>query len=208
MKKILFSILFLIFSLLCLYSFSVQKNLSDEILRLHIIANSDSEYDQNIKLKVRDKISESVGAEFLKIKDKKEYRRILIEKIDEIQNMTDSVLADSNVGYKSKVSFEKLYVPRKKYNSLILPEGSYEGVVVRLGNACGKNWWCVVYPPLCFSENSVGNLTPEAKEYLKNNLSAESYSLITEEGINIQYKFKIIETFQKIKKLTAKNKLR
>ena len=183
------------------YALSVQKNLSDELIRLHIIANSDSEYDQDLKLKVRDRICSEVGAEFAAISDKDEYRRTLMNKTEKIQKIADSVLSESDAGYKSRVSLERLYIPRKSYDGIILPEGSYEGLIVRLGDASGKNWWCVVYPPLCFTESTCGSLSPEAKEYLKSHLSAESYSLITEEGIEIKYKFKLIEAIQKAKKI-------
>lgn len=207
MKKIIFATVFIISVILSVYALSIQKNLSDELLRMHIIANSNSKFDQNLKIQVRDKICETVGKEFINIKDKKEYRKTLIEKCEEIQAVADEILDKNNAGYKSNVTFGKLYIPRKTYNEIVLPEGSYDGLVIRLGNASGKNWWCVVYPPLCFTENSSGKLSTEAMEYLKNNLSAESYSLITKEGIDIKYKFKLIEIFQKLKNFTSENKL-
>lgn len=202
MNKKFFLIPLLLCAALCssVYAVSVQQDLSDELIRLHIVADSDSPEAQEIKLKVRDAIIEDVGAEFAAIKDKKAYRSALIEKTGDIKKTADRVLSENGVNYKSRVSFEKLYIPRKSYDGIVLPEGSYEGLIVRLGSASGQNWWCVVYPPLCFTESVCGELSDEAKEYLKENLSPESYSLITEEGITVEYKFKLVEMFQKLKK--------
>lgn len=202
MKKNIFIPPLILCLTLCsfVYANSVQNNLSNELLRLHIIANSDSDTDQNIKLMVRDKIIESVGQEFSKIDDKEKYREELIKKTYEIKKTADRVLSENGLNYTSSVSFEKLYIPRKSYDGIVLPEGSYEGLIVRLGEASGQNWWCVVYPPLCFTESTCGKLSVEAQNYLKENLSPESYSLITEEGINIEYKFKLVEVLQKLKK--------
>lgn len=185
------------------YSNSVQSDLSGNLIRLHIIANSDSQADQQIKLHVRNKIIEAVGQDFSHIRDKKAYRAELTKRTAEIKQIADLILAENGVPYKSEVSFEKQYIPRKSYDGLILPEGSYEGLMVRLGDAQGQNWWCVVYPPLCFTESTCGELSDEAKDYLKETLSPESYSLITKEGIRIEYKFKLLEYMEKAKKFSS-----
>ena len=198
MKKITIASILLILLSLTVYANALHSDLSQNILRLHIIANSDSAVDQTLKLKVRDAIIKEIGADFAEIKDKKEYRKKLIHESERIKDIADSILTDT--GYKSKVSFERMYIPRKIYNDIILPEGSYEALVVRLGKASGKNWWCVVYPPLCFTESTVGNISEEGKRYLKENLSPSGYSMILKKGVNIKYKFKIVELFQKLRK--------
>lgn len=198
MKKITIASILLILLSLAVYANALHSDLSQNILRLHIIANSDSAVDQTLKLKVRDAIIKEIGADFAEIKDKKEYRKKLIHESERIKDIADSILTDT--GYKSKVSFERMYIPRKIYNDIILPEGSYEALVVRLGKASGKNWWCVVYPPLCFTESTVGNISEEGKRYLKENLSPSGYSMILKKGVNIKYKFKIVELFQKLRK--------
>ena len=198
MKKITIASILLILLSLAVYANALHSDLSQNILRLHIIANSDSAVDQTLKLKVRDAIIKEIGADFAEIKDKKEYRKKLIHESERIKDIADNILTDT--GYKSKVSFERMYIPRKIYNDIILPEGSYEALVVRLGKASGKNWWCVVYPPLCFTESTVGNISEEGKRYLKENLSPSGYSMILKKGVNIKYKFKIVELFQKLRK--------
>lgn len=203
MKKTLISVLSavsVIFFVSIVYAHGVHSNLSGELIRLHIIANSDTDIDQALKIKIRDEIIEKAGAEFKDAKDKNELKNALIKKAPEIKKIADNVLLQNNSDYASSVSFERLYIPRKVYDGIILPEGSYEAMVVRLGEAKGKNWWCVVYPPLCFTESTCGELSDEAKEYLKNNLTPQSYSLITESGIKIEYKLKVVELYEKAKK--------
>lgn len=182
------------------YSYSVQKNLSDELLRLHIVANSNSELDQEIKIKVRDEIIKGSREKFQNAESKEEFKKKLLRESGKIEKIADDVLKESNVGYDAAVSFEKVYIPRKSYDGLILPEGNYDAMVIRLGEAKGQNWWCVVYPPLCFTEDVCGSLSEEAEEYLKKTLSPESYELIKEEGISFEYKFKVVELLQKVKK--------
>lgn len=198
LKKLSCPILALIFGCLFVYGYSVHADLSDELLRLHIIANSDSEYDQELKIKVRNEIINMSQNDFAGVTDKKECRKTILASKEKIKDAADKILAENGADYTARVSFEKLYIPRKTYDGIILPEGSYDGVVIRLGNAEGKNWWCVVYPPLCFTESVCGELSDEAKEYLKSTLSEESYSLITCEGMNIEYKFKIVEILQQL----------
>ena len=128
----------------------------------------------------------------------------LLSESEEIEKTAQRILDENNTGYTAKVSLEKLYIPRKTYDGIILPEGSYEGFMVRLGKSEGENWWCVVYPPLCFTEEVCGELSDEAKEYLRQTLPAESYNLITGDGISIKYKFKIVELLQKAEKNFSK----
>ncbi len=200
LKKMLYPLAAGFFACLLFYGYSVQKDLSDELLRLHVVANSDSEYDQAVKLHVRDEILNTSRQNFSEAENKEACRKKLLSSKKEIEKTAAAALSDCGADYGVQVSMERAYIPRKSYDGIVLPEGSYESMVVRLGKAEGKNWWCVVYPPLCFTEEVSGGLSDEAKEYLKNTLSEESYSLITEDGIDIEYKFKIVELLQKIKK--------
>lgn len=199
-KKIICLSIVLSFVCSAAYSYSIHKSLSDELLRLHIVANSDSEVDQNLKLRVRDEIIKLCAEKFEHTVDKKSCRRKLMEESEQIREAAQRILDENNADYNAEVNFERIYIPRKSYGGIILPEGSYDAAVVKLGRAEGKNWWCVVYPPLCFTEAVGGELSDEAKEYLKSTISEESYELISGEGINMEYKLKIVEIFQKIKK--------
>ncbi|MBR4720257.1 MAG: stage II sporulation protein R [Clostridia bacterium] len=182
MKKI--GIIWIFF--LCLFglgmtkSAQVQENLRENLIRLHIIANSDSDYDQKIKLNVRD--------ELLRMG---EYDA---EKLSETAN---SILKDLKTGYGAEVCYRDRYVPEKTYKNIALPEGRYTCLDVVLGDGNGKNWWCIAYPPLCFTEALSGEMSEEAKKELKSRLSSESLSVILKNE-NMTYRFKIVEDFQKL----------
>lgn len=199
LKKLLYPLFAGIISCNLCYAHSVQKDLADGLLRLHIVANGNSEQDQSIKLKIRDEIIKSSGEKFEKVADKKECKKLLAELSGETQSAANRILKENGFDYGARVEIKRMYIPRKSYDGIILPEGAYDAMVVKLGEAKGENWWCVVYPPLCFTEEVCGALSEEGEEYLKQILSPESYSLIKKEGISIEYKFKTIKFLQKIK---------
>lgn len=160
----------------------IQKNLSENLIRLHIIANSNSENDQNIKLAVRDAVIELGSLE-----------------IGQILKTANEELLKNDAGYGAKVSYRKRYVPQKTYKNIALPEGIYTCIDIILGKGGGENWWCVAYPPLCFTEAVSGEMSDDAKKQLKKRLSQESLSTILKDE-NISYRFKIVEDFQKVMK--------
>ena len=195
-KKLLACILALAAGIV-LHADRLSCELSDGLLRLHILANSDSEYDQKIKLAVRDRILEQAGAKFYQAGDRKAYRGVLLSEKKQLEQIANEVLKEYHCGYTASASFDSVYFPRKSYDGIVLPEGKYEGLIVRLGAAEGQNWWCVVYPPLCFTEEVTGEMSEEGKKQLRENLSAESFRLISGE---VWYKLKIVELVQKIEK--------
>ena len=179
--------IFMIF-LLCLFAAEVvkteeiQENLQENLLRLHIIANSNSSYDQQIKLDIRDKLLD------LGSYDK-----------DKLYKTANDELLKLDADYGAEVTYKKRYVPKKEYKNIALPEGVYTCLDVVLGRGAGENWWCIAYPPLCFTEAVVGEMSSDAKKQLAARLSEESLSTILKNE-NVTYKFKIVEDFQKIKK--------
>ena len=174
--------------LLCLFAVEmvkteeIQNNLQDNLLRFHIIANSNSDIDQKIKFNIRDKLL-SVGS----------YDK------DKLSETANAELSKLNAGYGAEVTYRKRYVPQKSYKNIALPEGVYTCLDVVLGKGEGENWWCIAYPPLCFTEAVTGEMSDEAKKELKTRLSEESLRTILKNE-NVTYKFKIVEDFQKIKK--------
>jgi len=163
------------------YSDKVNSQLKNSIVRLHILANSDSETDQNIKLEVRNAILNEVS---LNDKD-------FLQKSEIVAN---SVLSDYN--YKAVAKYGEFYFPTKKYKNVTLPSGRYNSVRIVLGEGKGENWWCVLYPPMCVREGNVA-LSDKGQKKLKNILPEDTYEVITEEDIVI--KFKIVDVFNKIK---------
>lgn len=180
------------------YSDSVQEDLQSNLIRLHIIADSDSEADQAVKLNVRDAVLKEIGDKF-KNDDIGICRENIINNLGEIEEIADRVLAENGFSYTSRAYYGKFPFPQKSYASLTLPAGEYFGVRVVLGSGKGHNWWCVMYPPLCFTENESGLICDESETALRENLSGEAYDIITGSDRDIVVKFKLVELVQGIK---------
>ncbi|MCH5209828.1 MAG: stage II sporulation protein R [Oscillospiraceae bacterium] len=179
------------------YSDSVQADLRDNLIRLHIIAESDSEADQNIKLKVRDAVLKEVREKF-DIEDEKCMEEI-IHRLPEFEETANRVLRENGFDYTARAMYGKFPFPEKTYKSMTLPAGDYYGIRIILGNGQGHNWWCVMYPPLCMSEDGEMTLSEESKKILRETLDKDTYDIITKKNNEVVVKFKIIEIVQEIK---------
>ena len=201
MRKIIISILFaLVFSMtLMAYADNAQKGIAAGVVRLHIIANSDDVYDQDIKLKVRDAIIDELAPVLSNVKDQSEAEKIIINNLTKAEAAAQKVLIENGLDYGAQAMYAKSHFPTKKYENIILPPGDYDALKIVLGNGEGHNWWCVMYPPLCF-EGSVSGVIDDAQaEALKRNIGNDGYELITEyDSIPVNFKFKILEIFDKL----------
>ena len=184
------------------YTGAVQSDLENNLIRLHIIADSDSEADQAVKLKVRDAVIKEMSGEF-KNSDIEKSRVAIINNLAKIEETADRVLLENGFTYRSKAEYGKFNFPRKAYSSVTLPAGEYYGVRVTLGSGGGHNWWCVMYPPMCFTEDSRGKMSGESDEKLKESLDGETYDIITDKE-NVQVKFKIVELAGAVKDMIFK----
>ena len=173
----------IIYLMTVVFANSVMEDLSENIIRLHIVANSDEKNDQEIKLKIRDEILRAD----INIEDKKS-AVINTRKIEKIAN---SVLFENGFSYGAKVNFGNFKFPEKSYDEITLPAGNYYGINVILGNGEGKNWWCILSPPACLMEGCV-KFDDEA---LKSRLHDETFMVISK---NYQYKSKIAEIFKNL----------
>ncbi len=174
---------------------NIQKDISRGIVRLHIVANSDSRLDQDIKLKVRDAV---IGAQSEIFVDgiKKELTDGEKAKLVSVAN---DVLKNNGANYDACVETGNFYFPTKKYENITLPAGNYDAVRIALGDASGQNWWCVMYPPLCFNDCAVGKADEKSLNILKESMGEFEYEMISEESIKVVPAFKLVETFQKVK---------
>jgi len=195
MKKfitILAATVFMLF-LLVGYSTGVSSDLSQSIVRLHVLANSDTSEDQALKLKVRDAILEQSRRNFTK-KDEVQAQ------LESYKKTAEEVITKSGYNYPVTVEYGNFEFPTKEYNNLRLPAGNYDAVRVKIGNAAGKNWWCVMFPPLCFVDGTTD--TAYAEDKLRSSLDAESYDIITSHSGNgkipFELKFKIVEVYGKL----------
>lgn len=201
MKKyiilILVLFLFLIFSAYS-YASTVNENLSDNVFRLHVIANSDSKEDQDLKYKVRDKLIEYMKSITSNIENKEEVINIAYNNIENFQKIAEQVIKDNGFNYPVKVEIGNFSFPTKTYGDISLPSGFYDALKVEIGNASGQNWWCVMFPPLCFVDVTSGVVPESSKENLETNLGQEEYDIISNnnESDVIEFKFKIVEFFE------------
>lgn len=190
------------------YSQTISNSLNNNILRIHIVANSNSPSDQIFKLKIRDKIIEYLNKNIdYKSASKEDISNFILSHKSDIYEICNLVTKNE---YKNKdshttfnINLTSSYFPTKQYGNILMPEGYYDCLKIEIGNSSGNNWWCSLYPPLCFTEMSaeINN-----NENLDNISSLKNSSLSTEEKdllINsntkkdIKFKFKLIELFNK-----------
>lgn len=169
------------------------NEIRDDVLRLHIIANSDSEYDQNLKLMVRDAVLRECSDYFTGAESSEDMAQTALEKSDDICSVARDVLRRNGADYDVNCEIVNMYFDTKVYENVTMPSGNYDAVRITLGNASGRNWWCVMYPPLCIPAASEA---PELSEYF----SAEGENILTEPQ-KYEVKFKCVEVFEKLSQL-------
>lgn len=206
------SILILIFLLLLYilisaqnYASAVSEDLSQAVFRLHVIANSDSDEDQALKFKVRDNLLNYMNLISSNCSTKKEAMDLAQTNIDVFQQIAQNTVFESGYNYPVNIQLGNFYFPTKYYGDISLPSGFYDAIKVEIGEAKGKNWWCVMFPALCFIDINSGIVDDDAKESLEKNLETESYSIISKESPELKFKFKIVEFFTQSNLFTAKN---
>ncbi len=190
LKKIIVSIILgtLSASFFATYSSaSMAQSIRDDVLRLHVIANSDSEYDQSLKLKVRDAILRSSSELFLKASDKSDAWDISGENLDVLKEIALKELNKNGCHYDVKVSLGESFFPTKVYdNGYRLPAGFYDALKVEIGEARGKNWWCILYPPLCLAGASEKN--DDVMSDILEDEELEFVKVGSAEGVQIKFK--------------------
>lgn len=203
-----FIIFILLFLYVMLYSFSYANNvvsdLSNSLFRLHVIANSNSKEDQNLKYLVRDELISYMNTLCANVSSKEEAITIANDHIDDFQKIANEVICKNGFNYSAKVQIGNFAFPTKTYGDISLPAGYYDALKVELGDAKGKNWWCVMFPSLCFVDLNNGIVPEDSKEELQSSLMEEDYNLISSNNNEYKLKFKIVELFENTKIFTAK----
>lgn len=205
-KKVFISAIFVVLAFVLAYSIEAYEGLSGikgKVIRLHVLANSDTIEDQELKYKVRNKIITTFNEEFEGIRSKDESSSIIVEKINQIRCEAEEIIQEEGYNYDVDVYYGNYKFPRKMYEEIVLPEGYYDAVRIEIGEAEGSNWWCVMFPPLCFVDFGKGKEDPvfdfETEEKLKEVLTAEEIEVIrSKRGIeNIKLKSKVFEFIEK-----------
>ena len=205
-KKILISATLVIIAVAASYSVEAYMGISkinDKVIRFHVIANSNTYEDQALKYDVRNKVIVKFNEEFKDISTKKESENIILEEIDDIRHEAESVIKENGYDYDINVYYGNYKFPRKIYKDIVLPEGYYDAVRIEIGKAEGKNWWCVMFPPLCFvnfgKDQEIPVLDVDTEKKLQEVLTQEEIEVIkTKRGLeDIQFKSKIFEFIDK-----------
>ena len=179
------------------YVDAVSNNIADSVFRLHVIANSNSKEDQELKLKVRDELLSYMNIISKDSTNKQEAMKIANEHKKEFTQIAEKVIKENGYDYTVNIQVGKADFPTKYYGDITLPAGTYDALKVQIGDAKGQNWWCVMFPPLCFVDVSTGIVPDNSKQELKQSLDDEEYDLISKTDDNeISFKFKIVELFQ------------
>ncbi len=191
-RLILLLSLFILTFIYIIYPYVEEKtkiSFKDHIIRFHIRANSDKEEDQDLKLKVRDEILKEMKEKFQGIKDIAESRRIIKDNMEEMKKITERIVVREGKDYEVNITLGEDNFPTRKYGNLVLPAGAYETLLITLGEGRGKNWWCVMFPPLCFVD-----ITHSVAYNLEEELDIE---LNEDEEPPLKLKWKIVDLIKK-----------
>lgn len=184
---------FLLGAILPLLPLSGETMIYDEAIRLHVLANSDSEEDQALKLKVRDSVLSCVRDKIEKCTTRYEAHATVESEIAEIEKCASDVIKNEGYDYPVKVTLTNEYYPTREYEDVRMPAGTYSSLRVLIGNADGQNWWCVLYPPLCTK-------SAEAKKTLSESGFTPSQIRILTDKESPKYilKFRVLEALEEI----------
>lgn len=199
MKKFSISIIIVIVAAATavFYSCRVLGDLSQNMVRLHVIANSDTEKDQALKLLVRDRMLKEGEYIFGGSPSRENTLASLEDNRGKLITAAEEEIKKAGFDYAVKIETGSYFFPAKSYENISLPAGNYEAVRVVLGEGSGQNWWCVMFPPLCFVDSSMGVADEKADEILKSKLNGDEYTLITGSGeLPVDIRFKIVDFIQ------------
>ena len=157
----------------------VQEKLSKEVFRFHVIANSDSEKDQKLKLDVKERVISYMEEQLPESENVTMTQKWAVSHIGEIEGIAMETLRQQGCEMQVRASVTKVYFPDKTYGDITFPKGEYDALRIEIGEAKGQNWWCVLYPNLCFLDAVHAVVPEEGKEELRNVLDKEAYEMVT-----------------------------
>ncbi len=168
-----------------------SRTISEGVIRLHIRANSNTPEDQQLKLKVRDKILKEARKIAQDTHSTEDAQKVIVQNLTLLEDTARNEIQKNGYDYTVNANFGKSKFPTKTYGNLTLPAGTYKALTIDIGSGKGENWWCVMFPPLCFTEEAFAKTEPVSDEILAENLGSDTYNMLN--GENIQIKFKIYE---------------
>ena len=192
--KLLIKSLCIAFVLTVIYSvipFQAEcEQISNEVFRLHILANSDSEEDQSLKLRVRDSLLKCTDRLFSKAENSDEAERIARDNLESLRIVAQREVYANGYDYKVKAEVVNMYFNTRYYERYTMPAGMYDALRITIGSGEGHNWWCVMYPSICISS------AVETDKRVEDTFSQNQQEIV--KGNEFKYKFKVVEIFERI----------
>ncbi len=183
--------------IVCTYNLSVkrdvQRDLQENIIRLHIRGKSNSEVDQSFKIYIRDMVLTYIGDNINKNATKEEIENYITNNSERIEDYVDVLIAQGGYNYISEVEFGLDEFPDKTYGFLTIPGGVYKSLIINLDKGEGNNWWCVVFPPLCYVESEELAFDDESLKTLEKSLDEKTFKSIISKNGRIEMDFKLFE---------------
>lgn len=165
-----------------------QEVSQEDAIRLRILANSDSVADQKLKRDIRDQVNASITEWVTGIESKQEAMELIESKLSEVEAIVEAELAAKGLNQEYHVDFEQVDFPTKLYGNLVYPAGEYQAVLITLGEGLGENWWCVLFPPLCFIDMDQSNAVPQEE--------AEEVEVVEESDEDVEVSFFFVDFFK------------
>lgn len=176
---------------------ALQSSVAREVIRFHVLANSDSEADQQLKLKVRDKVIAYTRTQLENCHDIQDARETILHMEDELVQIAQDVVYENGYSYEVTADLGTSYFPEKTYDDLTFPAGDYEALQIYIGEARGHNWWCVLFPSLCFIDESTATMPESSRETLRKSLTVEEYEALTNGNDEITYRLALFDWLNK-----------
>lgn len=181
------------------YAEIIQDGIEAKVVRFHVLANSNDEEDQILKLQVRDKILATYGDLLSQCEDKDETLKALESAKDEICKIAQEEVYENGYDYSVAVSLVREDFPKKQYEDFTFPAGVYDALRIEIGDSVGENWWCVLYPQMCYVDATWGYATNESVTKLENSLTEEEFIVVSalgQKGVVPKLKLKIVDWWQ------------
>ncbi|MEG1947536.1 MAG: stage II sporulation protein R [Lachnospiraceae bacterium] len=180
----------------------MTNEIAEKIIRFHVLANSDTEEDQQLKLEVRDAIGMLMQPKLSGISDITRSREIVTDNLKEIEEKAETVIASKGYTYPVSARLAQTKFPEKTYGTYTFPKGTYEALEVVIGEGEGHNWWCVMYPNMCFFNSTYDVVEEEAEKSLGKILTKEEYKSLVEEK-DYEVKFAFLDFLEDMKESVA-----
>ncbi|MDZ5253160.1 stage II sporulation protein R [Clostridium sp. LIBA-8841] len=176
---------------------NVVEDISEKLIRFHVLANSDSNIDQQLKMKVKDEVLKYILPILNESESLEESREILKREDGNIIEIAENCIKEEGFNYTVETTLTRENFPVKEYGNIVLPQGEYEAYRILIGEGEGQNWWCVMFPPLCFIDVTKGQVAyDETEKKMKDVLSEEEFKQVNKKENDVNFELKIFDLFK------------